>query len=239
MSSTDIDFITRWLEIPLSPLGKGIISVLHYRDWISLSIVSKTINRHSRLLEVDQPGAKYTSGLKNWHLASRAREFLRRFVLPNTLRFETIVGGIKLELKLIQLEKVIKWLKKGSRDRVYITFKLKREDNVSIPNPFRLSVKTSLYQWIESSSHLSIFKTDLLQAIRSFDELYAYAPDPTAMFSIHGSLKSVPIHKAKSIVYDWFCVFCRNTVAYEHEETVFHNTEVATYGLLYLDKIYE
>lgn len=232
------DYMTLMFDIQLSPLGKGLISIMHYYDWVSLSGVSKRYNLRMKELAAQQPGALYhsRSGLFNWYLASRAKQFLGR-PMRFPIRFETIIGKLLLVLKF----SISDYTNKNGVNRcITVNFSLCMNDGweiLSIPNSQKETKKTTkdlIFDWIDSNN-TSKFKNELRHTIRSFNTLHVQTKNGTRILSIHGTLKKVSIYKAKLMAYDWFCLFCRDTMVYETRWT---NNEEQSYGLLYLDKIY-
>jgi hypothetical protein len=229
--------MTLMFDIQLSPLGIGLISIMHYYDWVSLSGVSKRYNLRMKDLATQQPGASYRSGsgLFNWYLASRAKQFLSR-PMRFPIRFETSIGKLLLVLKF----SISDYTNKNGVNRcITANFSLYmeyREEILSIPNSqkeTKKTVKDLIFDRIDSDN-TSKFKNELLHAIRSFNTLHIRTRK-TKILSAHGTLKKVSMCKAKLMAYDWFCLFCRDTMVYETRWT---NNEERSYGLLYLDKIY-
>lgn len=222
--------MTLMFDIQLSPLGKGLISIMHYCDWISLSGVSKKYNLRMKELAVQQPGALYRSGsgLFNWHLASRAKQFLGR-PMRFPIRFETSIENLLLVLKFsVGYEGItvnFSLYTKDRREILFIPISQKETKKVT---------KDLIFDWIDSNN-TSKFKNELLHVIRSFITLHVRTKNETRVLSVHGTLKKVLLCKAKLMAYDWFCLFCRDTMVYETRWT---NNEEQSYGLLYLDKIY-
>jgi hypothetical protein len=227
------DYMTSILDIQLSPLGKGLISIMHYCDWVSLSRVSKRYNLRMKELAAEQPGSLYRSGLLNWHLASRAKQFLGR-LMPLPIRFRTAIGGLSLALNFYTSEYTNK---NGVNKHIVAHFDLYIEDWKRIPfipkEPEK-TVKNSILDWIDSNN-TSKFKSELQHVIRSFNVLHAQIHNETEILSVYKTITNVSLYKAKLMAYDWLCLFCRDTMVYEQYQTRY---EKSWYGLLYLDKVY-